>query len=197
MMISSLAILSVVLSVFHGASAAFKGKPIVPTPNLATDISPYYILDQIAPIIGPLTSIFLVRITFGLSVAWYDAVAPFHPTAVGLYSNLRQANTPTSSISNKNLALLFATRRVLNSLAPGNSFIVDNYLFNVGIDPDGENFNGFISSVDPTTPHGIGNLAGIAVVKSLESDASNQLGKLPQSKYNNVSYKFNFFIFLL
>ena len=42
--------------------------------------------------------------------------------------------------------------------------------------PDGENFNDFISSVDPNTPHVIGNLASFAVVKSLELDASNQLG---------------------
>lgn len=191
-MIGVVVILSVVLSCLHGASAAFVGKPIVPAPNLATDVSPYYILDQIAPIIGGFNSIYIVRITFGLSVAWYDAVAPFHPTAVGLYSNLRQANTPTSSISNKNLALLLATRRVLNSLVPGNSFIVDNYLFNAGIDPNGANFNNLISSVDPTTPYGIGNLAGIAVVNSLESDASNQLGKLPKSKYNNVKIQFLF-----
>jgi len=168
---------------------AFVGTTISPTPNLDKDVSPYYILDQLAPVIGSFNSIYIVRITLGLSAAWYDAIAPFQTTAVGLFTNLRQLDTPSNTIQNKNLAILFATRLVLNSVIPGNSFIIDNYLFNVGIDPNGASFSGYLASVDPTTPYGIGNIVGNAVVNYLQTDASNQLGNLPfSSKYNKVQF---------
>eukprot|EP01038_Epipyxis_sp_PR26KG_P010218 gene10218-13747_t len=135
-------------------STAFVGTTITPTPDLSTDVSPYYILDALTPIIG------------------------------GLYSNLKQANTPSNTLANKNIAILFASRRVINSLVPGNSFLIDNYLYNAGIDPNAADFNDHLTDVDSSSPYGIGNLAGIAVVNSLESDASNQLGKLNNHAFN-------------
>jgi hypothetical protein len=114
--------------------------------------------------------------------AWFDAIAPYHPTAVGVYSRLgRRPPGESTTNRNKNIAALYATYRVLNSLLPQNAHDWRRMLESVGLDPDNV-------SRDLTTAVGIGNAAGWAVVAAREHDGMNQLGDEGGRKYNRRPY---------
>ena len=102
-----------------------------------------------------------MRITFAFTNGWFDAIAPFQSSAIGLHSNLRTGQTPAATQRNKNIAILFASIKIANSLIPtSKSTFLYNYLANAGIDPNGPNFAGYLASTDLSTPYGIGNVAG-------------------------------------
>lgn len=129
-----------------------------------------------------------------LTNAWYDATAAYHPTAVGVYSHLgrRPANEATNK--NINIAVFYASLRVLNSFLPTYEQTWRKLLINVGLDPDD-------NSTDITTPIGLGNVAGYAVVAGRLNDGLNELGnegrkdnQMPYSDYTgympvNTPYK--------
>jgi hypothetical protein len=124
----------------------------------------------------------VLRITTLLTNGWFDAIAPYHPTAVGVYSNLgRQPMPPTNR--EKNIAILYASYRVLNSLFPQPQFTAkwNDMLASVGLDPAD-------SSTDLNSPVGIGNAAGNAVVHHRERDGMNQLGDEGGRTYNRRPY---------
>src|SRR5262245_52210956 len=124
----------------------------------------------------------VLRITTIITNAWFDAIAPYHPTAVGVYSRLgrRPAN---ESLTNrkKNTAVLYASYRVLNSLLPQHTADWREMLTSVGLDPDDNQMN-------TITPIGIGNKAGKAIVEIRERDGMNQLGDEGGRKYNLRPY---------
>jgi hypothetical protein len=123
-----------------------------------------------------------VRITTLVTNAWFDASAPYHPTAVGVYSNLgRRPAGEAASNRNINIASLYATYRVMNSLLPHRNDDWRAMLVSVGLDPDD-------ASQNTTTPIGIGNTAGNAVVAAREHDGMNQLGDEGGCVYNCQPY---------
>ena len=124
------------------------------------------ILEDISPTAGDVTLIF--RVTTLVTNAWFDAIAPYHPTAVGVYTRFSERQSdPTNR--NKNIAILHASRRVLDSLFPHRAAQWEEMLVLAGLDP-------MDASLDPTTPVGIGNLAGMGVVAGRLHDGMNQLG---------------------
>lgn len=124
----------------------------------------------------------VLRITTIVTNAWFDAIAPYHPTAMGVYSNLgRRPDTESATNLNKNIAIFYATFRALNSLLPNHAADWRNMLMSVGLDPDD-------NQTDPTTAIGIGNLAGNAVVAARENDGMNQLGNEGGRQYNPLPY---------
>ena len=123
----------------------------------------------------------VLRHTAMLSNSWFDAVAPYHPTQVGIYSKITQRRTETNN-HDKNISVLYAAYRVLSSLAPHRQAQWDAMLMNLGLDPTDDN-------MDPTNPIGIGNIAGMGVVKARVNDGMNQLGNEGGVKYNRQPYK--------
>jgi hypothetical protein len=124
----------------------------------------------------------VLRITTMITNSWFDAIAPYHPTAVGIYSRL--GHRPASEGAdnrNRNIAILYSSYRVLNSLLPRHQETWRGILESVGLDPDNEEKN-------TETAIGIGNMAGSAVVAVREHDGMNQLGDEGGRTYNRVPY---------
>jgi hypothetical protein len=123
----------------------------------------------------------VLRITTLITNAWFDAIAPYHPTQVGVYSNLGRRPASEASTNRKmNIAMLYASFQVLNSVLPKHKADWVAMLESVGLDPADDQEN-------TTTPIGIGNLAGKAVVAAREHDGMNQLGDECR-KYNLQPY---------
>ncbi|WP_162906947.1 vanadium-dependent haloperoxidase [Allorhizocola rhizosphaerae] len=124
----------------------------------------------------------VLRHTVMLNNAWFDATAPYHPTAVGVASRLGR-RPPEERVTHRqrNIAILYATYRLLNSQLPQFRQQWREMLLSVGLNPDD-------NSQDLTTPVGIGNRAGNAVVASRLHDGMNQLGDEGGRKYNRQPY---------
>jgi hypothetical protein len=86
-----------------------------------------------------------------------------------------------TTLVNRNTAILYASRRVLLSLLPHRAAQWDEMLESVGLDPNDD-------SMDPTTPAGVGNLAGLGVVLNRAHDGMNQLGNEGGCRYNCEPY---------
>lgn len=135
---------------------------------------------EVSPSGGDATLV--LRFTTLITNAWYDATAPYHPTAVGVYSTLgRRPAEESQTNHNLNVALLYASYRVMNSLFPSRRNEWRNMLLAEGLDPDD-------NSTDLTTPVGIGNVAGEAVVDAREHDGMNQLGDEGNQLYHRQPY---------
>jgi hypothetical protein len=112
----------------------------------------------------------VLRVTTIITNAWFDASAPYHPTAIGVYSNLgRRPASEALDNSNINAALITASYRVMLSLYPLQATEWENMMISAGLDPDDD-------SEDLTTPTGLGNAAGRHIVEVREHDGMNQLG---------------------
>lgn len=145
-------------------------------------IVPDVLFSRVSPSGGDATLV--LRVTTMVTNAWFDATAPWHPTAKGVYSHLdRQGNPgdlPPATNRDMNIALLHASRHVLDSLLPEESARWAAMLDDVGLDS---------SDTEPgPTPAGIGNAAGLAVVAGRESDGMNQLGFDDGRAFNPVPY---------
>ncbi len=123
----------------------------------------------------------VLRHTTLLSNAWFDAVAPYHPTQVGVYSHIPVRHTE-ATFRGKNIAVLYSTHRVLSSLAPHRQAQWDAMLEDVGLDPND-------NSMDTNTAVGIGNVAGYGIVNARVRDGMNQLGDEGGVIYNRKPYK--------
>jgi hypothetical protein len=139
-----------------------------------------HIFQNVSPTGGDAPLVF--RYTMLITNAWFDAVAPYHPTAVGVYSDLgRRPASESATNENLNIAMLYASYRVLFSIAPDQAGRWQGMLLGVGLDPNDD-------STDLTTPIGIGNAAGNAVVAARENDGMNQLGNEGGCQYNCQPY---------
>ena len=114
--------------------------------------------------------------------AAYDAVAPYHPTAVGSYSRLgRRPASETADSRNVNIAVLYAVYRSLMFMVPEEEDTWRDMMSGVGLDPDDD-------SLDPSTPVGIGNAAALAVMEGRRDDGSNQFGDAGGRRYNPMPF---------
>ncbi|MGV9291321.1 vanadium-dependent haloperoxidase [Streptomyces sp. NPDC003719] len=131
--------------------------------------------------IAPMDATVLHRFVHLSTTAWFDAVAPYHPTAVGVHSRLgRRPSGEAATNRNKNIAGMYASYRVVQGVEPGRETAFRDLMIAVGLDPDD-------TSEDRTSPVGIGNLAGKAVVAAAERDGMNQLGDVGR-RYNGQPY---------
>jgi hypothetical protein len=137
------------------------------------------LLQTIAPNDAPI----ILRHVVMINNAWFDAIAPYHPTAVGVSSRLgRRPASESATNRNKNIALIYASYRILNSLMPGFAANWRAMVASVGLNPDD-------ASEDLTTATGIGNAAGRRVAEDRERDGMNQLGDEGGRKYNRRPYE--------
>jgi len=124
----------------------------------------------------------VLRITTMVTNSWFDATAPYHPTAVGVYSRLGRRPAEESETNEAmNIALLYASRKVMDSLLPARAEDWRGMLITAGLDPDDD-------SEDVTTPVGIGNVAGRSIVEGRVHDGMNQLGTDGGRLYNPTPY---------
>jgi hypothetical protein len=168
----------------RGATAQTSGGYDFATGNAAVEV----VISTVAPVIfrdispsggdAPL----VLRATTMVTNSWFDASAPYHASAVGVYSRLgRRPASESLTNENINIALLYASYRVLNSLLPSSRAEWRQMLVSVGLDPDDD-------STDLATPVGIGNAAGIAVAEGRIHDGMNQLGEAGGRTFNPLPY---------
>ncbi|MFJ4832089.1 vanadium-dependent haloperoxidase [Streptomyces sp. NPDC088747] len=120
--------------------------------------------------IGPNDATIYIWITHLFQISWFDAMAPYHPTAVGLYSRIaRRPASEAATNRNKNIAGLYASYQVVRAVFEERALVMRQGMLAVGLDPDDD-------SQDPTTPIGIGNIAGKAIVEARLRDGLNFLG---------------------
>jgi hypothetical protein len=123
----------------------------------------------------------VLRITTLITNACFDAIAPYNAPAVGVYSRLGHRPAAEATDANRNVALLYACFRVLNSLLPRNAAEWRAMLLDVGLNPDDNQEN-------TANAIGIGNLSGRGVVEARERDGMNQLGDEGGRTYNRQPY---------
>ncbi|MDI1447994.1 vanadium-dependent haloperoxidase [Polyangium sp. 6x1] len=152
------------------------------TGNAALEVVVQTAAPVILSTVSPSDASLILRVTAVTTTAWFDAIAPYGPTTVGVYSRLGR-RPPGESVTNrnKNIALLYASYRTLNSLIPKEADVWTDMLLSVGLDPND-------TSTDITTAVGIGNVAGAAVVSAREHDGMNQLGDEGGCLYNCQPY---------
>lgn len=137
------------------------------------------IREDISP--GASDASIIFRITAITSNAWFDAIAPYHPTAKGVYSAIENRPESEQTDENRNIAILYASLKVLSAILPDRIDTWQTMLTDVGLDP-------LNNSLDPTTPIGIGNIAGNAIAAARLNDGFNQLGNEGGCRYNCVPY---------
>jgi hypothetical protein len=156
--------------------------------DLATGRAPeQLVVPRVAPVIFASVSptagdaTLVLRATTIVTNAWFDAIAPYHRTAVGVASNLGRRPASEATQANKNIAILYASYRVLNSLLPQHRDDWRQMLVDAGLDPDDDRR-------DLSSPVGIGNRAGAAVAAAREHDGMNQLGDEGGRTSNRAPY---------
>ncbi|GAB2877494.1 vanadium-dependent haloperoxidase [Microbulbifer echini] len=122
----------------------------------------------------------VLRFTTLITNSWYDATAPYHPTAKGVYSDIGRM-PPSTDNGELNIALSYASHKVLSGLFPHLISEWDDMLIELGLDPDN-------ISEDTTTPIGIGNYAGRKVLEGRANDGMNQLGNEGDQLYHRLPY---------
>jgi hypothetical protein len=104
------------------------------------------------------------------AIAWFDAVAPYHPTAVGVYTRVgRRPAGESATNRSMNFALFHASYQVIKAMVPEVVPELTRLMIALGLDPSDE-------SADPTSPVGIGNLAGKGVIAARARDGMNLRG---------------------
>ncbi|MFF3249334.1 DUF6851 domain-containing protein [Streptomyces sp. NPDC002870] len=171
---------------FSGKAAAAGGKPLKIDFDLDKDNYPKWVqpADEsngavpTLEFIGPMdVSVFLWgnRLTM---LAAFDALAPYHETAVGIYSRIpRRPAGESATNRNLNIAVIYAQFGIRKEVVPQHVGQFREMMTALGLDPDDESEN-------PTSPIGIGNIAAKAVFKALKRDGMNFLGDEGGRKYN-------------
>jgi hypothetical protein len=114
-------------------------------------------------------------------LAWFDALAPYHPTAVGVYTRIpRRPSSESTTNRNMNIALIYAVQQVVKGAVPEQAPIIRQMIAGLGLNPDD-------ASEDPTSPIGIGNLAGKGAIAARRRDGMNMVGDVGR-RYNPRPY---------
>jgi hypothetical protein len=87
-----------------------------------------------------------------VEMPWFDAIAPYHPTATGIFSDLGRRPKDERTMRNGNIAVIYSTFTSLNALLPQCKSRWLDMMESAGLDPDN-------TKEDPTAPSGIGILA--------------------------------------
>lgn len=125
------------------------------------------LIAEVSPSLGDVTLV--NRVNSVTILAMMDALAPYHPTAIGAYTRFERQPQAARTQRNMNIASLHAAYHALASTVPSAVPVWREMLISAGLDPDN-------ASMDPNTPQGIGNLAGRGAVAGRLHDGYNQLG---------------------
>ena len=104
------------------------------------------------------------------TTAMYDAWAAYDDRAVGTQLGRQLRRPPNErTLKNKETAIGYAAYRAMLDQFPADADWITDRARDRGIDPD-------VTSIDPATPSGIGNLAAMKVIQFRHDDGANQLG---------------------
>ncbi|MCD0448187.1 hypothetical protein LO762_03090 [Actinocorallia sp. API 0066] len=121
-------------------------------------------------IFGPMDASLIIWIQHIMCTAWFDALAPYHRTAVGVHSRIpRRPRAESATNRNRNIAAIYATLQVIKAVYPERLAAVKAVMTIIGLDPEDVSEN-------LATPVGIGNVAGKSVVRARQNDGMNFLG---------------------
>lgn len=109
------------------------------------------------------------RITSAVLIALVDATAPYHPTAVGVFTRFDRRPQEEWNPTNVNTAMLYAAYHSMRGMIPHREDVWITYLTDFGLDPS-------VDGMDTTTAAGIGTAAGKGAVAARLNDGMNQLG---------------------
>lgn len=116
-----------------------------------------------------------------IEMPWFDAIAPYHPKAVGIFSNLGRRPRDEHTTRNKNIAVIYSAFTSLNTVLPQYKSRWLEMMESAGLDPNN-------TEEDPTTPSGIGILAAKNTLAARKNDGSNREGDKGGRKYNQQPY---------
>jgi hypothetical protein len=119
----------------------------------------------------------VIDYVMALEVTWFDAIAPYHPTAIGVYTNLGRRPRSEATNRNRNIAILYSSYRILMDRIPQAAADWRAMMESVGLNPDDAQEN-------TTTPVGLGNLAAKGMLAARLHDGLNRTGTAGGRKYN-------------
>ena len=175
-------------AVFLLSVNATNAQAVEPGFTMANGLAPVGVVLPVAvPIIvdtwGPGCASVIFRLAMYLGNGWYDAIAPYHRTAVGAVSDLgRQPASESADKTARNTAIMYASYQILQNQFPANDRDWRDMMLSVGLDPNDAQRN-------TDTPIGIGNMAGDAVVARAITDGMNQLGTEGGCTYNCLPFQ--------
>lgn len=116
-------------------------------------------------------------------VSMFDAWSRYDSTAHPVYLNdVDRTQADEQTIENKKKAISYAAFRALNEYYYSDTALFQDFMIELGYDPEN-------TSLDPSTPEGVGNLAAKAVIEARENDGSNQYGTMVGSD-GNIYYDY-------
>ncbi|MFD0319235.1 DUF6851 domain-containing protein [Streptomyces flavalbus] len=128
--------------------------------------------------VGPMDATVFLWTNRTTMLAAFDALAPYHPTAVGVYSRIpRRPASESATNRNLNIAALYAQLGIWKRLLPRNVAGLKQLMVALGLDPED-------TSENLTSPVGIGNVAAKNTWNALKNDGMNVLGYEGGRKYN-------------
>ena len=122
--------------------------------------------------------------------ASFDAVAPYHESAVGVYSRLgRRPAAESATNLRPNIAVMYSVYRSMLAYAPERSDEWRALMADHGLDPDnGSGLNHSCATRNARTPAAIGNLAARCVIDARRNDGFNHFGnETPGYPFGNSS----------
>jgi hypothetical protein len=128
--------------------------------------------------------LFVTRVRFltmNLNAA-YDAIVPYRSKSIGINSNIPKRPDSERTQRNKNIAIAYAFLRVSQNVYPPVVPKLESLYHSLGLDLTD-------TTLDLTTPIGIGNFAGKNLIEDRINDGINQLGNLNDKKYNRIPYE--------
>ncbi len=125
------------------------------------------LIQDVSPVLSDVTLV--PRVTNALLTAIVDAVAPYHPTAVGVFTRIERRPQDEWTLENMNIATLYASYHSLRGMLPHREGVWVSMLTDFGLDP-------MVDGMDTTIAAGIGTAAGKGVVAARLNDGMNQLG---------------------
>lgn len=131
-------------------------------------------VQDVSPTLGDVTMV--TRVTTVVLTAVVDALAPYHPTAVGVYTRFDRRPQEEWTLRNMNIATFYASYHAMRGLLPHREAVWQSMLTDSGLDP--------ADGMDLTTPAGIGTAAGKGAVAARLHDGLNQIGGYA----NNTDY---------
>jgi hypothetical protein len=116
---------------------------------------------------------FIIRtrlLTLTMNAA-YDAIVPYRSKLIGINSNIPKRPDSERTQRNKNIAIAYAFLRVSQNVYPPVVPKLESLYRSLGLDLTD-------TTLDLTTPIGIGNFAGKNLIEDRINDRQNQLGNL-------------------
>jgi hypothetical protein len=117
----------------------------------------------------------------------FDAWSRYDGNATPVYLKaIDRRPIAEQTLSNKEIAISYAAFGAMKEYYYSDTEMFRKFIVELGLDPDN-------TSMDPTTPEGIGNLAAMATIEARKNDGSNQYGDIagsdgkPYFDYTNYS----------